>query len=125
MRKIIVAGAMVIGVALMAGCKKKEEQPPPQPPAETAVAPSPATVDPTQRGADVFKEKCASCHAVNGVGGTMGTDLSKVGANRDAEYLLKQIEDPKSFNKESKMPSFADLPKEDKDAVVAYMLTLK
>jgi putative heme-binding domain-containing protein len=78
-----------------------------------------------QNGAAIFAAKCASCHTINGVGGTMGPNLSKIGGTRDANYLLTKIEDPKATNKESKMPSFKEMSKPDKDALVAYLQTLK
>ena len=48
-----------------------------------------------------------------------------MGATRDALFLQTQLQDPKAYQKESKMPSFMDMPKEDKDALVSYLLSLK
>ena len=45
------------------------------------------------RGAKVFAEQCASCHALKGVGHNVGPDLAAL-RNKDAEYWLKSILDP-------------------------------
>lgn len=110
------AAAMVLG-----GCKKKEQ------PQETVtvVVPPPVSAPLIEKGGVVFQQKCAPCHKVNDAGGDAGPDLSKIGAQRDALYIQTQLQDPKAYKPDSKMPSFKDLPKEDKDALVAYLLSLK
>jgi quinoprotein glucose dehydrogenase len=51
-----------------------------------------------ERGRQVFFEKtevsCVRCHAVNGVGGGVGPDLSALGGKKDRAYLLESIIDP-------------------------------
>jgi len=37
---------------------------------------------------------CVACHKVNGQGGVLGPDLSKIGATRDKNYLRRAILDP-------------------------------
>lgn len=37
---------------------------------------------------------CATCHMVNGRGGLLGPDLSRVGAARSADYLVESIREP-------------------------------
>ena len=37
---------------------------------------------------------CATCHMVNGRGGLLGPDLSRVGAARSVEYLAESIREP-------------------------------
>jgi cytochrome c oxidase cbb3-type subunit 3 len=37
---------------------------------------------------------CAHCHMVNGRGGRLGPDLSRVGASRSVSYLVDSIRDP-------------------------------
>jgi cytochrome c oxidase cbb3-type subunit 3 len=37
---------------------------------------------------------CATCHMVNGRGGLLGPDLSRVGAARSVEYLVESIREP-------------------------------
>ena len=51
-----------------------------------------------ERGAEVFfgnaAVSCLRCHKVRGVGGDVGPDLSRIGAQRDRIYLLRSIVDP-------------------------------
>jgi putative heme-binding domain-containing protein len=49
-----------------------------------------------QQGKAVFfgKGNCASCHMVNGQGGRLGPDLSRVGASRSLQYLTDSIREP-------------------------------
>src|SRR5262249_25336709 len=37
---------------------------------------------------------CATCHMINGRGGLLGPDLSRVGAARSVEYLVESIREP-------------------------------
>ncbi len=37
---------------------------------------------------------CASCHAIGGAGGKLGTDLSSLGANAPTDYIISSILDP-------------------------------
>jgi putative heme-binding domain-containing protein len=59
----------------------------------TLAAPAPA--DPPRgdavRGEAIFRAKCAGCHRVNGVGGRLGPDLSRVGAARSREAIALRI----------------------------------
>jgi quinoprotein glucose dehydrogenase len=51
-----------------------------------------------ERGRKVFIEKaavsCVRCHKVNGIGGEVGPDLSKLGGQQKREYLLEALVDP-------------------------------
>ena len=42
-------------------------------------------------GAKVFRTMCAACHKVNGAGGRLGPDLSRIGPARSREMLLARI----------------------------------
>jgi cytochrome c oxidase cbb3-type subunit 3 len=48
------------------------------------------------KGEKIFTEKagCSACHMVNGHGGLLGPDLSRVGASRSASYLIDSIREP-------------------------------
>jgi putative heme-binding domain-containing protein len=48
-----------------------------------------------KKGAAIYKTlACASCHIVAGEGGTVGPDLTEIGALRGAPYLREAIVDP-------------------------------
>ena len=59
----------------------------------TLAAPAPA--DPprgnAQNGATLFRATCAACHRVNGAGGRLGPDLSRVGSARSREAIVQRI----------------------------------
>jgi putative heme-binding domain-containing protein len=42
-------------------------------------------------GEKIFRASCAACHRVNGVGGRLGPDLSRVGAARSRDMLVLRI----------------------------------
>lgn len=48
------------------------------------------------KGKKIFSETagCSTCHMINGVGGLLGPDLSRVGASRSAAYLIDSIRHP-------------------------------
>lgn len=122
-KKVILALTLLAAAMACPGCKKKEPEAPKE--AVTVVVPPPVASPLVEQGAKVFQEKCMVCHKVNGVGGEIGTDLSKVGQRHDAVFLQTQLKDPTLYKKDTKMPSFKDMPKENLDALIAYLLTLK
>jgi mono/diheme cytochrome c family protein len=61
------------------------------------------------KGAEVFRrEKCMDCHTLKGKGGAVGPNLTYVGSKRSRDYIIQQIQDPKSHNPNTEMPSFRD-----------------
>ena len=63
-----------------------------------SLAPSPHTKmtgDPA-KGEKLFTgaAACSTCHMVNGRGGLLGPDLSRVGASRSISYLIESIREP-------------------------------
>ena len=44
-----------------------------------------------QNGERIFRANCAGCHRVNGVGGRLGPDLSRVGSARARDAIVFQI----------------------------------
>jgi mono/diheme cytochrome c family protein len=67
-----------------------------------------------------------ACHKLDGQGGTVGPNLSKVGSRRDYETIRAIIEDPLSNYDQSEMPPFGDkLPKEQIQAMARYLATRK
>ncbi len=67
---------------------------------------------------------CANCHSINGIGGTSGPDLSKIGLRHEREWFIGHFKDPDKYVKNSAMPpvtaSDADI-----DQLTTYMLSLK
>jgi cytochrome c oxidase cbb3-type subunit III len=56
---------------------------------------SPAATGDAERGAGVYgRLGCASCHIVNGQGGSFGPDLTEVGATRGTGYLRQSFLGP-------------------------------
>jgi cytochrome c oxidase cbb3-type subunit III len=46
------------------------------------------------RGRTIFAETCTRCHSVNGEGGRLGPDLSRIAAIRTREMLMRSIREP-------------------------------
>jgi cytochrome c oxidase cbb3-type subunit III len=44
-----------------------------------------------ENGARIFRAQCAGCHRVDGEGGRLGPDLSRVGATRPRASIVRQI----------------------------------
>ena len=56
-----------------------------------APAPTDAPKGNAENGQRVFRANCAGCHRVNGTGGRLGPDLSRVGVARTRDMMVKQI----------------------------------
>jgi len=88
--------------------------------------------DKVAKGEQVYAaQKCSMCHAIGGKGNAKGP-LDKVGAKNIPEADLRAwITDPKSMTAKYKterkpeMRAYPSLPKDDLDALVAYMQSLK
>jgi mono/diheme cytochrome c family protein len=83
------------------------------------------------RGEKVYAEqKCAVCHSIAGKGNPKGP-LDEVGSRLTADEIRLWIVNPAEMTKKTKaerkppMRAYPNLAKEDLDAVVAYMLSLK
>ena len=50
-----------------------------------------------ERGADLFASNCATCHRVNGEGGSLGPDLSVITARRSREAMVSSIRSPSAI----------------------------
>ena len=46
------------------------------------------------RGGEIFASTCASCHRLNGRGGRLGPDLTRIAATRSREATINEIRDP-------------------------------
>jgi len=92
-------------------------------PPRPLLAASQASQDP---GAAIFRAQgCSACHRINGLGGTIGPDLTRVGRRRTKEWIEDQIRTPKAHNPNSIMPSFARLPDKDVEDLAGYLSGLK
>ena len=83
------------------------------------------------RGMKVYvDQKCATCHSIAGKGNAKGA-LDDVGSRLMADavraWILSPAEMTKKTNAERKPPmrAYPNLAKEDVDAIVAYMMSLK
>jgi len=84
-----------------------------------------------ERGIKVYAEqKCSVCHSIDGKGNARGP-LDSVGLRLSADDLREWMVHPAEMTKKTKaerkppMRAYPNLPKDDLDAVVAYMLSLK
>ncbi|MGA2377161.1 MAG: cytochrome c [Candidatus Sulfotelmatobacter sp.] len=79
-----------------------------------------------QGAADLFKSKCAGCHAADGTGSAMG---KKMGAHDFTTADVQGMSDAQLTdiitNGKNKMPKYASLKPEDIKGLVAYIRTLK
>ena len=67
---------------------------------------------------------CRGCHKLNGVGGSIGPDLTEEGAvHRFPEWLARHFLDPNAVSQSSPMPNF-HFTKEQARALTFYMLSL-
>ena len=65
---------------------------------------------PTRRGRRRWSigRYCASCHMIEGEGGSAGPDLTHEGAKQDAKWLKEWIADPSVVDPTANMPPFGD-----------------
>jgi cytochrome c2 len=77
------------------------------------------------KGESIFEaQKCGFCHRIRGKGGTIANDLSEVGTERDAPWLLAFLKNPKAVMPKAKMMPFKGTAGE-LEALVAYLSSLK
>ena len=99
--------------------------------AQTVSAQDKAMID---HGIKVYAaQKCSVCHSIAGKGKKTGpldapeSKLHELSADEIRQWLVNAPEMTKKSNSKRKpvMKNYAKLPKEDIDALVAYMLSLK
>lgn len=59
--------------------------------ATLTAAPSTPSSGDAQNGERIFRANCSNCHMVNGRGGQLGPDLSRVGSGRSRPVLLNKL----------------------------------
>jgi mono/diheme cytochrome c family protein len=67
---------------------------------------------------------CRACHAVGGIGGNAGPDLTYVGFRRPPDWLDRWLAAPRAWKSDTLMPDFK-LARADRGALVAYLSSLK
>jgi mono/diheme cytochrome c family protein len=84
-----------------------------------------------EKGQQVYAaQKCSICHSIDGKGNAKGP-LDGVGSKLTADEIREWMVNPAEMTKKTKaerkppMRAYPNLPKEDLDAVVAYMVSLK
>lgn len=100
--------------------------------AVVALFASTASAQDTAKGAKVYADqKCSLCHSIAGKGNAKGS-LDDVGSKLTAAEIHDWIVKPTEMTAKAKadrkppMPNkYASLPKEDIDALVAYLASLK
>ena len=88
--------------------------------------------DAKAKGEKVFADqKCSLCHSIAGKGNAKGP-LDDVGSKLKADEIRQWIVNPvemaakaKADRKPAMPPKYASLPKDDLDALVAYLSSLK
>jgi mono/diheme cytochrome c family protein len=77
---------------------------------------------PAMLGFNLFRQRCANCHAVNRQGGHVGPDLNvpqSIVEYRPEAQIRAYIRDPTSF-RYGTMPAHPDLSEDDLDHLLAY-----
>jgi ubiquinol-cytochrome c reductase cytochrome b subunit len=78
------------------------------------------------RAVMVLGTYCATCHMIDGEGGSSAPDLSRVGATRDAKWLREWITAPEAVDPFASMPPFGDaLSEQQMNAIVNYLARRK
>lgn len=78
---------------------------------------------PVMKGSLQFEQRCAACHSINGIGGSVGPELNRplsVVEYWDREALRQLMKDPSKVRANSKMPAFY-LQDEMIDEILAYL----
>lgn len=87
-----------------------------------ATVPGGAANDGVNRGFQLFRSRCFSCHSMNQQGGKIGPDLNaprSITEYRSVEFLKEFISNAGSF-RYSKMPLFTDLSEHDLEGLIQY-----
>jgi len=71
-----------------------------------------------------LKYPCWVCHSINGKGGKLAPDLTKVGKRRNEAWMIKHFKDPPAITKKSFMPKF-NLSDEQIEELITYLKTLQ
>jgi ubiquinol-cytochrome c reductase cytochrome b subunit len=87
--------------------------------------PPPALDPETRRMTLLVNRHCINCHKIDGVGGTDGPDLSKVGGKLDLDTIVRRIMSPTDVQSDAEMPEFASKLKPEEIAAIARWLVVR
>jgi cytochrome c oxidase subunit 2 len=77
-------------------------------------------------GADLARRLgCWACHSLHGRGGDQGLPLDGVGARLSREEFEKMLTRPRLLRPGARMPSYAYLPPQERQALVDFLTELK
>ena len=68
-----------------------------------------------------FTVGCSQCHTFKGRGGRMAPDLSAVNNIRSEGWIDDYLQNPKKINPLSRMPSFANLSRAKRKAIINFL----
>jgi cytochrome c2 len=69
-------------------------------------------------------KRCSSCHAIDGVGGQIGCDLSRVARRREKDWMARWLLDPNEVRPGTRMPNMG-LDENEARAIAEYLATRK
>jgi mono/diheme cytochrome c family protein len=88
-----------------------------------------AGLDPrgSKAGQELFVIHCLKCHAINGVGGTLGPELNSpcsVTEYWNPRLLSRFIANAGSVRAGTRMPNFDSLPQKDIQVIIEYLQSM-
>lgn len=117
MKKIYLLLGFLLFTLLFNGCQPQAKEEPGEKLSAAAL-----------RGKTVFVNRCQSCHAVKGLGGKRGPDLTYIATEAKKEHepgwLDKFLQNPQAFPDGRKMPG-VPLTNEQRRDLIEYLNTLK
>ena len=127
MRPMRLLPLLAAAALTLSACGADDERGPVAPAPKTSEAPTanrtpPARDERTRRGRHLVAQAgCLACHQLGRAGNDgPGPELSSIGARLPASAIARSLVAPTA-----PMPSFADLPRADRAAIVAYLVTLR
>lgn len=67
---------------------------------------------------------CKGCHMISADGGSLATDLTKIGSRMSAKQIKAQLIADPATRTTGFMPSYRSLPEKDLDRISEYLYTL-
>ena len=107
MKKTVIMLVVLILAVIIAGCQS-----------------APTRDEIINQGRNVFRDKCVSCHTINGQGGKRGPDLTKIGLAHDQAWFKSYLENPYSVKPDSRMPQVS-LSADEIDNLTVFLGSLK